>query len=188
MMRTSWLNRPYHADWFVGALFGEELISGRVRQGNDLFGGYRLGWDMDHYWGSEVRLGWSAPELVGPQNQPLGRTGDAFVGDINLLYYPWGDARWRPYLLVGVGVANFSFVDEAGIHYDTTLMGLPLGGGIKYALRQWLALRAELLDNMAFGNHGIKTQHNVSLTLGVEVHWGAITRSYWPWNPGRHVW
>ncbi len=188
LMGTSWLNRPFHADWFAGALFGDNLIGGRVDQGNDLFGGYRLGWDMDHYWGGEVRFGWSAPELVGPQDQPLGQTGDVFVGDINLLYYPWGDARWRPYLLMGAGVANFSFMDENGVHYDTTLVGMPVGGGLKYALRQWLALRAELLDNMAFGNHGIEAQHNVSLTLGVEVHWGAITRSYWPWNPGRHVW
>ena len=56
LVGTSWLNRPFHAGWLVGGLFGDDLIAGQVDQDEDIFGGYRLGWDFDHYWGSELRF------------------------------------------------------------------------------------------------------------------------------------
>ena len=68
------------------------------------------------------------------------------------------------------------------------LVLFPIGMGIKYPVRRWLAARAELTDHWACGNDGIATQHNISLTLGLEWRFGAHPRSYWPWHPSRHIW
>ena len=45
---TSWLNRPFHVDWFLGPLLGDDLIRNRVSQDNVLFGGLRFGFDFDY--------------------------------------------------------------------------------------------------------------------------------------------
>ena len=100
---TSWLNRPSYAGWMLGGMFGDDVIGGRVDQGNDFFWGYLLGRDFDHMWGLQLRLGWSAIDISDAQNPPRPRSSDLFVGDVSVLYYPWGDTRWRPYILAGLG-------------------------------------------------------------------------------------
>ena len=35
---------------------------------------------------------------------------------------------------------------------------------------------------------GVATQHDLTLTFGLEWRFGAHPRSYWPWNPSRHIW
>ncbi|OHB74911.1 MAG: hypothetical protein A2W31_00335 [Planctomycetes bacterium RBG_16_64_10] len=188
LIGTSWLNRPYYWGWFLGPLFGDEPIAGGMEQSNDVFGGALLGWDCDHYWGTQLRLGWAALQLTDPDAQWHRQDNDVLLADLSLLYYPWGDSRWRPYLLLGMGAAHFNFADHLGRGHDTFLFGLPYGGGLKYQVRRWMAVRAEVLDNLAPGAEGLSTMHNVSLTMGVEVHWGGTPKSYWPWHPGRHVW
>lgn len=186
---TSWLNRPYHAGWFMGTMWGDRLISGQLDHNNDFFAGYRLGWDFDHYWGTETRLAFSELNVKDlPTGMRISGTDHVFLADVNLLYYPWGDSRWRPYLLAGLGFGNFHFPDVTGAHHNATLLAMPIGLGVKYQYRRWLAARLELLDNIAFANDGLETMHNVSLTLGVEVRWGVHPRSYWPWHPSRHIW
>jgi hypothetical protein len=169
-------------------MFADDPIAGGMDQGNDAFGGLLLGWDYDHYWGTQLRLGWAALQLTDRETPQRRHNDDIFLADLSLLYYPWGDSRWRPYALLGLGAAGFDFTDHLGNGRDTTLLALPYGIGVKYQFRRWMAMRAEILDNLAFGSEGLSTMHNVSLTLGVEAHWGATPKSYWPWRPGRHVW
>lgn len=188
LVGTSWLNRPYYAGWFMGTMWGDGIINGQLKQNNDFFGGYRLGWDPDYYWGVETRLAFAEMNLKTPENVRLSDTNDLFLADVSLLYYPWGDSRWRPYALVGLGFGHFHFQDAAAVGHNATLLGLPIGLGVKYQYRRWLAARFEALDNIAFANDGLDTMHNVSLTLGVEVRWGVHPRSYWPWQPSRHIW
>ena len=186
---TSWLNRPHYVGWFFGMLAGDTLINGRVDQNTDLFGGYRFGWDLDHFWATEFRLGWAALNLSDDQFPQQIRTSDVIVGDVSFLYYPWGDARWRPYVSMGLGASSFDFVDDVGLSHDDTLFNLPIGVGIKYlTLRRWLALRAEVTDNIAFSDAGLNSMHNVGITFGVEIHYGARPKTYWPWHPSRHMW
>jgi len=187
LVGTSWLNRPYYAGWFIGPMFGDDPVAGGTEHGNDAFGGLLLGWDYDHYWGTQLRFGWATLGLIDDDSRRR-HSNDLFLSDLSLLYYPWGDSRWRPYLLLGLGGANFDFVDHRQNSHEATLLALPFGGGVKYQFRRWMAMRAEILDNVAFGSEGLRTMHNVSLVLGVEVHWGAKPKSYWPWRPGRHVW
>lgn len=185
MSGTSWLNRPLSASLFVGPMFNQPLVSGSVDQKNSVLAGFRLGWDYDHYWGSELRFGWSGTQLEGPVDADHGAV---FLGDLNFLYYPWGDSRWRPYALLGVGVANYDYTDHLQMKHDAVLLGMPFGGGIKYHVHPRMAFRLELLDNFAIGSDGTDSMHNVSLTFNLEFRFGGTRKGYFPWQPSRHLW
>lgn len=188
LTRTSWLNRPYHFDWFFGAMFGNQLVRGGVKQGDEVFGGYRFGADVNHYWGWEARLGLASLPIIDSGTAAAVRSNDMVLWDVSAVYYPWGDARWRPYFGAGLGFANFNFPDGMGANIKETLFGVPWGIGLKYQWKDWLVLRADLTDNWYFGGTHTATQHNFSLTFGVEARFGGSRRNYWPWNPSRYLW
>ena len=185
---TSWLNRPFHVDWFLGPLLGDDLITDRVSQTNVLVGGLRLGGDFDHYWGAEWRVGWANPDadFASPQAE----AGDVsyVVSDVNLLYYPWGDSRFRPYCLLGFGVTQLDFRDDNGLNLHTTLATLPFGGGLKVQQNPWMAWRLQVVNNLAFGDDRVSTMNNFSFTAGAEMRFGAKPATYWPWRSSRKVW
>ncbi len=181
---TSWRNRPWHIGWFYGALNGDDLIDRLVDQHTGRFGGYRLGYDVDHYWGVEGRFGFSNLEIADTQAFQNHRTSRDWVWDLDLLYYPWGDSAWRPFFTVGLGWASFRFEDYRNRPIKDTTVQMPFGVGIKYYFRNWAALRVEAMDNLAFSSQTIDSMHNLSLTFGVEIHFGGRRRSYYPWHPG----
>ncbi len=189
LITSSWRNRPGSASAFVGGIFAEGLIPGQVDQGSGVFLGARIGWDLDHYLGTEARFGLGYPEIkYAPTAGLPGDTGRIMLGDLSLLYYPWGDARWRPYLLWGLGVAVFDFTDHLGRPTNQAAFGMPIGIGVKYRWDERIALRAELLDNIAFGSGGgLETMNNFSLTMGAEYRFGGKRPSYWPWHPSRFL-
>ncbi|MCH8922121.1 MAG: outer membrane beta-barrel protein [Planctomycetes bacterium] len=188
LTHSSWMNRPYHFDWFFGAMFGGRLIPGGVKQGDEVFGGYRFGAEINHYWGWEARLGLAALPIVDSRTAAATRSNDIVLWDVNWTYYPWGDARWRPFFSTGLGFASFNFPDGMGANIKETLFGVPWGVGLKYQWKDWFVLRADLTDNWYFGGTHTATQHNVSLTFGVEARFGGSRRNYWPWNPSRYLW
>ena len=167
---------------------GDPLIAGRVDQNGDWLAGYRVGWDFDHYWGTEGRFGFAYPGLKYDQDPALVRTGRDLFWDVHLLHYPWGDARWRPYGSIGIGMACFRFRDDRHGRLNEALFHLPIGVGMKYYYDKHLVLRFDVMDNMAFGSGGLDTMHNISLTGGVELRCGGRRMSYYPWNPGIHQW
>ena len=185
---SSWLNRPYHIDWFSGPLLGDDLIDNQVAQDNELFGGLRVGWDFDYYWGLEARFGWSNPNVQFTEPQAVADNGSYFVSDVDLVYYPWGDSKVRPYMLLGAGMARIDFVDSASVNFNTTLFTMPFGGGIQFRQTPSLTWRFELLDNLSYGADGVDTMHNISLTAGMELRLGARPPSYWPWRSSRRFW
>jgi hypothetical protein len=184
---ASWLNRPYHVDWFLGPLLGDQLTA-TVRQDNVLFGGLRIGWDFDYFWGVEWRFGWADPRATYAEPLPQPVDVSYVVSDVDLLYYPWGDAKVRPYFLVGVGATQLDFIDDQGQNHHATLATLPLGGGVQFHQWPWLVWRIEFLNNLAFGADDISTMNNVSLTAGMELRLGARPASYWPWRSSRTIW
>lgn len=188
MEGTSWKNRPYHVDWFSGPLLGGDLIKNRVAQDNELFGGLRVGWDFDYYWGLEARFGWANPNVQFNEPQPVANNGSYFVSDIDFVYYPWGDSKIRPYMLFGAGMARIDFVDDANVNFNTTLFTLPFGGGVQFRQSPWLIWRLEVLDNLSLGADGVDTMHNISLTAGMEFRFGSRPASYWPWRSSRKIW
>jgi hypothetical protein len=188
LLRGSWRNRPLSAGWFMGAAFGDELLEGRVDQDEGYVGGYRFGWDWHHYWGTETRFAIGSMELSSPARS--NRWGnDILFWDVEWLYYPWGDSRWRPYLMAGVGLLNVDFDDENGLRIDKTVFAAPLGLGVKYRWSPRIALRMELADQItSHGPAGLQSQHNLQLTFGMDLRFGGPRKSYWPYNLSTSIW
>lgn len=175
LVGTSWLNRPLHLGWLVGTVVGDDLIDGVVGQEADLFGGYRIGWDFDHYWGLEYRLAFARPDVQDVAAASSPRIVRHWYSDFHLLHYPWGDSRWRPFLSVGLGWASFEFTDAQETDYDETLFHVPIGAGVKYYVGKWMSLRLDVTDNLALAGSGLDTMHNLSISFGVDGHFGPGT-------------
>jgi hypothetical protein len=188
LVGTSWLNRPIYVGLDIGPYWMTHRIEDSVGRDTDIFGGLILGCDWDYYWGSELRFEWATPELINSEARDADRADGLFEWNANLLYYPWGDSTFRPYWRWGIGTAHFDFPDDDGHRRDETLLTFPLGIGMKYPLLRWLAARAEFTDHLSVGDDGLPTMHNLTLTLGLECRYGVHPRSYWPWNPSRHIW
>lgn len=188
MNYSSWLNRPFHVDWFVGPLLSDSPNkSNLVRQTNELFGGLRFGWDFDYYWGTEWRFGWADPEVFY-EGSSFRQPGQYFVSDVNIIYYPWGDTRVRPFFVGGLGVSEIGAIHRDGGGLEATLLGMPFGMGVQFQQTPWMAWRAEIMDNLAWGSEGVSTTHNISFTAGMELRYGARKPSYWPWRTSRNSW
>jgi hypothetical protein len=181
LVGTSWLNRPYYVGAFGGTWDGDTLIGGSAEQESGFFGGYWLGKDLNHYWGSELRASLFYVNTVLDRGTRVVESRNV-VGDVNLLYYPWGDSRWRPYGSIGLGFAGFHYVNAGDLAIDHTGPSLPIGLGVKYLCRNWLAFRLDLKDNIVFGGNGINATNNWSIVAGAEVHWGSKSSiRYFPW-------
>ncbi|MGE0756237.1 MAG: outer membrane protein [Pirellulaceae bacterium] len=181
LIGTSWLNRPLYAGWLAGEMFGGELGSGLEQQAS-LFGGYRIGWDFDYYWGVEGRWAFTHADLLDPADATWRGALRRSYYDLHLVYYPWGDSRWRPYAALGMGAATSDFQLPDGTSVGQTHFGLPWSLGVKYYWKNWLTLRLNFSDNLAFGHGPVHTMHQVSLTGDMEVRWGGRRPSYDPYR------
>jgi hypothetical protein len=164
------LRRPWHAGFFFGTMDGDTLTTG-VDQASDWFWGLRLGNDFAPHWGWEARSGFFHPNLMyatDPDRRDFAR--DWFL-DLNVLHYPWGDTRLRPFWSIGLGAARFQFADDELRNIDEWVIDLPLAIGLKYHYQPWLTLRGELGDTIILGHQHIYGMNNLSFTVGAEVHW-----------------
>lgn len=180
---TSWLNRPYALSLDGGMLLMGDRPAPNVRTDNGLFTAIGLGWDWDHYWGSQVRIGWASPELLNTLQTTVPNNDHLFIGDLSLLYYPWGDSRMRPYYRIGFGLTDLEYTNDLGRQQQSNLLTIPIGVGLKYQLRRNLAWRLELADNIAFGQNETDSLNNFTLTLGLEWRLGGRPDSPWAWHP-----
>jgi len=211
LVGESWLTHPFSAGWFMGAMTGGPLQNDWIGLKTGYTGGYRLGWDSDYYWGLETRLTlaavpvydtaravqaqWDADTAAGltddnPRRRRFdaGRSADLLHWDVSLLYYPWGDSTWRPYLAAGLGFSELEAIDRLSRRIDETMFALPVAVGLKWRADERMVLRVEVADLMSFPGGEFRTRHNLTYTAGVEVRFGGKRRAYWPWNPGRHYW
>lgn len=185
---SSWRNRPVFAGFFIGArLSGDDILTNRVKHNNGSFLGLRLGWDFDHYWGGELRYGYSSPELMSESGDSLGDSHDYFV-DTSLTFYPWGDTRWRPFISGGVGVTTFRFRDELDQQIHDSAFTLPISVGIKYYASPIFSLRVDVTDHISFGSDNLSGMQNFTLTIGGEMRFGGRNVSYMPWHGNSQVW
>jgi hypothetical protein len=188
LVGTSWLNRPYYFGVDLGTVWEMDRVQSDVSRDTDMYGGIYGGWDWDYYWGTELAIQRATPELID-EHVPNAPRGDRMmIYSASMMYYPWGDSFFRPYWRVGIGEMDIDYPMDNGLRRDESLWTFPIGIGIKYPVRRWLAARAELTDELGLGNSGVATQHDLTLTLALEWRFGAHPRSYWPWNPSRHIW
>ena len=185
LQRSSWRNRPWSAGLFAGGVFADDPIPGEVNQDGGLIVGGRIGYDLDHYLGVESRFSFANPGVDYAVNaQRQGDNGRILAWDADVLYYPWGDARWRPFLLWGLGVATYDFHRANGAAVNQAALAMPFGVGIKHRWDERLAIRIDLLDHLTMGSGDLDAMHNITLTIGGEIRFGGVRLSYWPWEPG----
>ncbi|QDU88782.1 hypothetical protein Pla175_21650 [Pirellulimonas nuda] len=185
---TSWLNRPYDVSLDYGVFLMTSRVSPNVRPGNDYFGALGIGWDFDYYWGTQFRIGWTTPDLLNTTQPDRTGANDLLLSDWSLLYYPWGDSRLRPYYRIGLGLTDLQYTNDAGLPVDPFLFTMPIGVGIKYQTERWLALRAELIDNIAVGQNETGTLNNLTITFGAEWRFGGKPTGYSAWRRGGTIW
>jgi hypothetical protein len=188
LVGTSWLNRPYYAGVNLGTVWITQPPQDNLTSDIDMFGGIYGGLDWDYYWGSELAIERATPELINEEDRDTHHGDRLMLWTASMLYYPWGDSYYRPYWRCGIGMMEIDYPADDGFRRDEALWAFPIGIGIKYPVRRWLAARAEITDKIGIGNSGVDTQHDWTLTLALEWRIGAHPRSYWPWNPGRHIW
>jgi hypothetical protein len=185
---TSWLNRPYYLGGEIGTVWLTRPINSDLTTDIDMFGGIFAGCDWDYYWGTELAINRATPEIINEKARDAKRGDRLMEETVSLMYYPWGDSLFRPYWRVGMGATEVDYPTDQGHRRDETLWTFPIGVGLKYPIRRFLAARAEFTDQLALGNEGVATQHDLTLTFALEWRFGAHPRSYWPWNPSRHIW
>lgn len=185
---TSWRNRPVSVLIDGGALFMAGGPAANVRPDNDLFGAIGVGWDVDHYWGAQIRVGWSTPDLLNTLQTDMATQDNLFITDLSMLYYPWGDSRMRPYYRVGVGMTNLQYTNDNALAINQTLYTMPLAVGLKYLIHPKVAWRLELADSIAFGQNETDTLNNLTVTTGFEWRLGGPPTSYWAWEPRGGAW
>ncbi len=115
-------------------------------------------------------------------------SNNVLLYDLSALYYPWGDSRVRPYWRFGVGLTDIDFINPAGVREDATLFSLPIGIGIKYQTQRWLALRAEVVDYITFGQNSASDMQNLTLTFGLEWRFGGRPTNDWSAPGRRNTW
>ena len=187
LTNTSWLNRPWSAGAFIGIQSHDHLISNDLAQTTSAIGGMRLGLDFDYYWGLELRYGYSNPKIFEPGTPyDLGTSHNYYV-DLALMYYPWGDSRWRPYFSAGLGSATYRFAHE-NVSVSDSAFHVPLGIGLKYFYAPWLTLRFDAEYALAFGNESTDFQNEFMLGLGAEMRFGGRRTNYFPWGGNGAQW
>ncbi len=187
VISEEWCRRPFYFDVFIGALWGDELVNGQIDQEISFLAGGRLGWDLNGAWGVEARLAWSEvgiSNVVGPVDN---RQAELFLWDVSLLHYFGSHLKLRPYCALGLGAVDWEYTDINGNTTDEKVFGVPVSLGLKQRLDDWLVLRLDLTDNIAFGSGTpLGTQHNLSITGNVEIRFGGPRTSYWAWAPRKH--
>ena len=180
LQQGGWRAQPFSISGFAGATNGGPLVRNHVLERPSFYGGLNFGWDYDHYWGIEKRLGFGALNLTNAQHQPL-QTGLSVTGEYRLMYYPLGDARWRPFITAGIGWSDFYFQDDFSRHHLDTLFLFPFGGGLKYLCSDRWAVRIDLIDELTLGSRATSTFHYVALTAGLEFRYGKRLL-HMPWH------
>jgi hypothetical protein len=185
---TSWLNRPYDFGLETGAFVMTERFSTNSSRNNDVLAAAHLGWDWDHYWGTQFRLGWTTPELSSSVGSNQRHSNNLLTYDLSMMYYPWGDSRARPYYRIGLGLTDVDFTNPAGVREDNTLFTVPVAMGIKYQTKRWMAFRAEAADHIVYGQNSASGVHNITLTFGLDWRFGGRPSGNWSSPGNRQTW
>ncbi|WP_254506487.1 porin family protein [Anatilimnocola floriformis] len=185
---TSWLNRPWYVGVFVGGMIADDILEDHVYSDSGPIVGLRLGHDFDHFWGWEARYAYSRVETFNVAGTPISDPAREYYVDLALLHYPWGDSRWRPYLLAGLGFMNARYMNEAGQGIDDTVLTMPLGVGLKMYQSPWFTIRFDATANLSFSGAHVDPMNNFSLMMGVEYRFGGKRPSYFPWTGNTSYW
>lgn len=176
--RTPWLAQPLSFSKFAGGFGANEPTEDRLGTGIGLTTGVRFGWDYAPRWGVESRVGFARPSFGAPgPGLPVSHE-NFWYWDGAILFYPWTNTLWRPYIYAGAGMTDVQFIDDVGRSLHQWLFHIPLGIGIKRQIYGDHAFRVDISDNLMFTDMRPRRYvHGVSITAGFEFRFGGR----WKW-------
>lgn len=180
----TWQRFPLYFEKFTGIIRANEPVHDQIHNGTgNLFGG-RWGWDVARYVGVETRLGYVRTTLNDTLHPLIPSHENLLFWDADLMFYPLGDTKWRPFAMLGLGLVDLGFIDDRGRQWHQDLITMPFSVGIKYRLDNLNAVRFEVSDIVIFGNNhggnGQHVMHNVAVLFAYERRFGLPHRSYFP--------
>jgi hypothetical protein len=204
---ADWSESPISVGAFAGAMNGGPLVNDWVGTSAGFDGGWRIGWDVTPSWAAEMRFAFATLPMYDSYRAKLAqlnmdnaagmssddplrtrfeyRNAELFQWDVDVVYYPWRETRLRPYILAGIGLTDVNYGDRTGQTNNVACLSLPLGIGLKYLCDENLAVRLDLIDDIAMSNEHLETQNNLSLTAGLELRFGGSRKVYWPFDLSR---
>ncbi len=180
----SWQRYPFYFEKFTGVINVNEPVYNLIHNGvGNLFGG-RWGWDFARSMGVETRLGYVRSTLNDTLHPLIPAHENFLFWDADLMFYPFGDTKWRPFAMLGMGLVDLGYIDDHGREWHQQLITMPFAVGVKYRLNNLNALRLDVTDNVIFGNNhggnGQHVMHNISVLFAFERRFGLPHRSYFP--------
>jgi OOP family OmpA-OmpF porin len=122
--------------------------------------GLRLGHDFTKNWGAELVF-----DYVDTHYEPKDLHTNVYNYRIEGLYHFMPDSKLVPFLAAGLGGMS---IDYRGDKSDKTRFTPALGGGLKYFVTDWMALRADVRYVMGIGS----VYHNLEYALGLSFYFG----------------
>jgi len=144
--------------WFEG---GEDLEHKPVY-------GLRLGQDFTKNWGAELVF-----DYVSTQYKPTNLNTNVYNYRIEGLYHFMPESKLVPFLAAGLGGMSINYIGDKD---NQTRFVADFGVGVKYFLNDWLALRGDVRDVLAFGS----VYNNLEYTVGLMFYFGGAKTSVAP--------
>ncbi len=159
------LGTPARAQINPGAFTLSPFVGGFWFEGNqDLKNrpvyGLRAGYDFTKNWGAELVL-----DYVKTKYEPADSNAHVYNYRVEGLYHFMPESKWVPFLAVGVGGQS---IDYRGGHSDRTRFTPVYGGGLKYFVTDWIALRGDVRHVLAMGS----IYNDLEVTLGLTFYFG----------------
>ena len=133
--------------------------------------GLRLGRDFTKNWGAELVF-----DYVSTTYKATDSNANVYNLRIEGLYHFMPDSKLVPFLAAGVGGMSISYSGEKS---HQTRFTPAYGGGLKYFIKDWMALRADVRHVMAFGS----IYHNLEYALGLTFYFDVPKRAAAPVSP-----
>ena len=133
--------------WFDG---GEDLEHRPVY-------GLRLGADLTKNWGAELLF-----DYVWTKYEPKDSNTNVYNYRIEGLYHFMPESRLVPFVAAGLGGMS---IDYSGNKGNENRFVADYGAGVKYFIRDWLALRGDVRHVLAFGSVHSNLEYTLALTF-----------------------
>lgn len=163
------LDKAHYEGYPAGAELPEYGFVGIQEAGVDpntgVFSGFRLGYNLTPYIGTEFSWGWSSAnyevfeKFVTGEEEILGKTKidtSQFLFHTNIILHLLPESRIVPFLTTGIGLIHFS--DNAKVFFQKDDPGTQFvpnwGGGVKMFLTESIILRGDLrFFNFSLGDN-----------------------------------
>ena len=106
--------------------------------------GLRLGYDFTKNWGAEAAF-----DYVPTKYTKTDTSTNVYNYRLEGLYHFMPDSKLVPFLAAGIGGMSFDYNDNTS---NKTRFTNNYGGGLKYFVTDWLALRGDVRHVLAFGS------------------------------------